>query len=547
MKPRKPIGNDYTFTWAFQQETASGELAPYDLTGRTFQITMVSQLDTIEIPSEEIEIDGNEVTWTFYGRDQRYPGLYNAKLQENTGEIGMLTVNKFAIILVDPSAQRPGEEDECDCISLQTTICRNGCCCPDADIVTTVSMTPGPRGPQGPQGEPGPAGDPGAAGPAGPQGNPGPTGPQGPAGTPGITEAEVSMDGSTGTPSVEASIIGTLLRLIFHNLKGETGETGPQGPTGPTGPTGPAGISSALATIDNTTGTPSVDVALNNGVLTLTFKHIKGATGATGPQGPTGPTGPTGPAGITDVQASVDGQTGTPGVVASLVNGLLSLAFSGLKGETGATGQTGPTGPAGITSVQATVDGNVGTPGVVANLVNGLLSLAFSGLKGETGQTGPTGPAGVSSAQASVDSNVGTPGVTVSLSNGVLTFAFTNLKGQTGATGQTGPQGPQGPTGPSGLLPVETTLPAGGMEPNKVYRLGTLSGSVTFSLDQTNLSGTNNDSWHWTFTSGSTAPTVNWPSTGITEWDGGTPPVVDANKHYEIDVDEEGYATYKIF
>lgn len=79
---------------------------------------------------------------------------------------------------------------------------------------------------------------------------------------------------------------------------------------------------------------------------------------------------------------------------------------------------------------------------------------------------------------------------------------------------------------------AEASNPSGGFLPDVVYELGTLTGSVTFALAAA-VSG-NVNHYFWTFTAGSTAPTITWP-TGIT-WADGTGPTVAANKKYEISV-----------
>lgn len=92
------------------------------------------------------------------------------------------------------------------------------------------------------------------------------------------------------------------------------------------------------------------------------------------------------------------------------------------------------------------------------------------------------------------------------------------------------------------LLPtttLSTTKPQGGFEPNVVYDLGTLTGNTTFALASL-TDNTIPNPYHWTFETGSTAPTITWPN-GLT-WAGGTAPVIAANKHYEILV-RNGYAS----
>lgn len=92
--------------------------------------------------------------------------------------------------------------------------------------------------------------------------------------------------------------------------KGDTGETGPKGDTGETGPKGDTGATGATpvismtATVDQTTGTPSIDVSKSGSDEAPSFnlaitgiKGEKGDKGDTGEQGPQGETGPQGPKG----------------------------------------------------------------------------------------------------------------------------------------------------------------------------------------------------------------------------------------------------------
>ena len=70
------------------------------------------------------------------------------------------------------------------------------------------------------------------------------------------------------------------------------GPEGDPGQTGPAGPEGSPGITSATVSVDANTGTPSVDASIVNKVLTLAFHNLKGAKGDTGATGATGATGP---------------------------------------------------------------------------------------------------------------------------------------------------------------------------------------------------------------------------------------------------------------
>lgn len=78
-----------------------------------------------------------------------------------------------------------------------------------------------------------------------------------------------------------------------------------------------------------------------------------------------------------------------------------------------------------------------------------------------------------------------------------------------------------------------STMPAS-MEPNTVYRFGTLSGDTRFP-DFSPSSNAVANVWCWTFTTPSTAPTITWPS-GIAAWAGGSAPTINASKSYEVSV-----------
>lgn len=77
----------------------------------------------------------------------------------------------------------------------------------------------------------------------------------------------------------------------FRGPKGEQGPAGAdgtQGPQGPAGATGSPGITSAEASVDETTGIPAVTATIDNKVLKLNFTGLKGAQGNSGYQGVAG-------------------------------------------------------------------------------------------------------------------------------------------------------------------------------------------------------------------------------------------------------------------
>lgn len=85
---------------------------------------------------------------------------------------------------------------------------------------------------------------------------------------------------------------------------------------------------------------------------------------------------------------------------------------------------------------------------------------------------------------------------------------------------------------------IVSSQPAGGMLPNVLYKLGTLTGNVTISFAAASDATIENE-YKFTFTAGSTAPTITWPA-AITGWAGNCvedgAPVITGGNYYEVSV-----------
>lgn len=286
----------------------------------------------------------------------------------------------------------------------------------------------------------------------------------GQAGTTPNISANAVISGTTGTPTVNVTKAGTLENPLFsfefQNIKGEQGEkgdTGDRGSDGVDGRNGRDGITPDITmevSVDDTSGTPSATVTkrgdLASPVYNVAFSGIKGYKGDKGDTGDTPDISAT---------ASVNSSSGTPSVnvtkSGTVDNPIINFAFQNLKGDKGDKGDKGEDGTIGTTpviSATASVDSNVGTPSVTVTKSGDIhtpnFDFAFENIKGQTGATPNV------SATATVSSSTGTPSVNVTKSGTAETpsfaFAFSGLKGEQGIQGIQGVQGIQGEKGEKG-------------------------------------------------------------------------------------------------
>ena len=313
-----------------------------------------------------------------------------------------------------------------------------------------------PKGDKGDAGEQGPKGEKGDIGPEGPQGQQGIQGPQG-------------LKGDKGDIGPEGP-------------KGDTGDQGPQGIQGEKGEKGDKGdngvnavISNATATVDNTSGTPNVEVTLggseSNRTFEFAFTGLKGEKGDAGEQGLQGPRGEQGPKGDTGDQGiqGEKGDTGATGPAPNLsigtvdsgdtanasvsgtnpnhrLNLTLPRGQQGIQGPQGPKGEQGEIGPAPNITVGSVEEGEVANVTIGGSNPNYTLNFTLpKGEKGDKGETGETGP--------SIDLDIGTVNEGAS-ANATITGSSPNYRlNLVLPKGEKGDQGPQGNTGLTGPAP----------------------------------------------------------------------------------------------
>lgn len=102
------IGNDIPIKWTINRE---GQ--PEDFSGKTIKLLMRSMSEEVEITDYKIE--GNVISWTFFGKDQTKATAYTFTLIENEGQEGMFTIDACRVLqLVECSDQADDDDSDMD-------------------------------------------------------------------------------------------------------------------------------------------------------------------------------------------------------------------------------------------------------------------------------------------------------------------------------------------------------------------------------------------------------------------------------------------------
>ena len=120
------IGNDIPIKWTINRD---GQ--PEDFSGKTIKLLMRSMSEEVEIT--DYQIDGNVISWTFFGKDQTKSTAYTFTLIENDGQEGMFTIDVCRVLqLVECSDQ--ADDDDSDMNVEETTDGKNGEVTADSEI-----------------------------------------------------------------------------------------------------------------------------------------------------------------------------------------------------------------------------------------------------------------------------------------------------------------------------------------------------------------------------------------------------------------------------
>ena len=98
-------GNDLKVIWSILN---NGK--PFSLSGKELKLYLKNMYERKEV--EDFTARGNQIQWTFYGKDQKQTGKYSLILVGNEGEVGMITIDTCDFVnIVSCSCKVKNSED----------------------------------------------------------------------------------------------------------------------------------------------------------------------------------------------------------------------------------------------------------------------------------------------------------------------------------------------------------------------------------------------------------------------------------------------------
>lgn len=123
------IGNDIELRWKIYTTDAEGVSSPYDLTGKSLEVSLFNAFADGEVPLD-FTTQENEITAIYRGKDQKVTGRYSIILRENNGADGMKTVDEhdaFELVCRTMDESRNDDGDvKCYHLSFQGTLSLGG-------------------------------------------------------------------------------------------------------------------------------------------------------------------------------------------------------------------------------------------------------------------------------------------------------------------------------------------------------------------------------------------------------------------------------------
>lgn len=113
-------GNDIAIIWSLMRDGV-----PFPLQGRVLKLYLKNMYGSKEIT--DFSVKGNQIHWTFYGKDQKATGRYSLTLVANENEVGMITTDTcdFVRLVSHSCAVRGGDgasNVETETIELASTL-----------------------------------------------------------------------------------------------------------------------------------------------------------------------------------------------------------------------------------------------------------------------------------------------------------------------------------------------------------------------------------------------------------------------------------------